>query len=332
MCSMSSAPSHTGTLPSHADPADGGAVPPHDAGSARSTHHGVHLDPAQARAIDLVRAGHSVTVTGTIPEAPQFYEIPIAEAAAGLAGVALPATSLLVFATKTAAHKQLRFIATKGLPGVRSGAYDGDAGRVERARMRDQATVVFTNPEMLHGGLLPHHDRWSPFLSRLRYIVIDELHTFRGDFGSHMAHIVRRLRRVAHHYGATPTFVCCSAATGTPVRLPRILCGVPFVVVRSQPARDAADPVDGSHDRELTGCSLPDPADPWVLDAQLRCAAHELPLTHADERYWPETLDDGVRRLALADQVVIRRRRCWLGVEAMYSGGGWPARDIVALR
>jgi hypothetical protein len=288
--------------------------------------------PSQTKAVDLVRAGHAVAVTGNTAATPRFYGIPVAEAAAGLGLDARPATSLLVFATKTAAHQQLRFIEARGVPGVRSGAYDGDAGRVERALMRHNATVLATNPEMLHSGLLPHHGLWAGFLSRLRYVVIDELQAFRGDFGSHMAHIVRRLRRVAHHYGAEPTFVCCSATTAGPARLARILCGVPFVLVRTQPAWGASDARDGTQDHERAGCTLPDPADPRVFDAHLRCAAYELPLSHADGRYWPDTLDDGVRRLVLADQAVIRRRRSWLGVEAIYSGGGWPARDIVALR
>jgi hypothetical protein len=329
---MSPTPPHTVTLAWRDDPADRRPQSLPDAGAVPAAHHAVHLGPSQAKAIDLVRAGHVVAVTGSTAGAPQFYGIPVAEAAAGLGRGVRPATSLLVFATKAAAHQQLEFIEARGVPGVRAGAYDGDAGRVERARMRHKATVLATNPEMLHSGLLPHHGRWAGFLSRLRYVVIDELQAFRADFGSHMAHIIRRLRRVAHHYGAAPTFVCCSTTMAAPAHLARILCGVPFVLVRSQLAGETSDGVDGMQDRERTGCSLPDPADPRVLDAQLRCAAYELPLSHADGRYWPETLDDGVRRLVLADQVVIRRRRCWLGVEAIYSGGGWPARDIAALR
>ena len=86
---------------------------------------------------------------------------------------------------------------------------------------------MLTNPEMLHSGILPHHDRWAKFLGRLRYVVVDELHAFRGIFGSHVAHLLRRLRRLAALYGADPTFVCCSATIGQPERLASALCGVP---------------------------------------------------------------------------------------------------------
>ena len=106
-------------------------------------------------------------------------------------------------------------------------AYDGDTGTEERAWARRQANVVLTNPEMLHSGLLPHHDRWATFLSRLRYVVVDELHAFRGIFGSHLAHVLRRLRRLANRYGADPTFVFCSATIGEPGRLASALCGLP---------------------------------------------------------------------------------------------------------
>ena len=116
-------------------------------------------------------------------------------------------------------------------PGVVAGAYDGDTGNEERAWIRRHATAVLTNPEMLHSGILPHHDRWATFLGRLRYVVVDELHAFRGIFGSHVAHLLRRLRRLANHYGADPTFVCCSATIGQPERLAAALCGVPVEAV-----------------------------------------------------------------------------------------------------
>ena len=94
-------------------------------------------------------------------------------------------------------------------------------------RLRRTANVVLTNPEMLHAGILPYHDRWATFLMRLRYVVVDELHTLRGIFGSHVAHLLRRLRRVCLHYGAEPAFCFASATIGNPAALAAELCGLP---------------------------------------------------------------------------------------------------------
>ena len=132
----------------------------------------------QARAIDLARAGRSVVVaTGTASGKSLCYQVPIAEAAAA---PVRRGTALLVFPTKALAHDQLRALSQRDFPGVVAGAYDGDTGNEERAWIRRHATVVLTNPEMLHSGVLPHHDRWATFLGRLRYVVVDELHVFRG--------------------------------------------------------------------------------------------------------------------------------------------------------
>ena len=103
--------------------------------------------------------------------------------------------------------------------------------------MRRNANVVLTNPEMLHGALLPFHGRWANFLGRLRYVVVDELHTLRGIFGSHTAHLLRRLRRVCAGYGSDPTFVFSSATIGDPARLASELCGLPV-----HPVVDDASP------------------------------------------------------------------------------------------
>src|SRR5262245_21572176 len=143
----------------------------------------------QAQAIDLARDGRSVVVaTGTASGKSLCYQVPLAEAAAA---PVRRGTSLLISPTKALAHDQLRALALLGFPGVVPGAYDGDTGTEERAWIRKQATAVLTNPEMLHSGILPHHDRWSTFLSRLRYVVVDEMHVFRGIFGSHVAHLLR---------------------------------------------------------------------------------------------------------------------------------------------
>ncbi len=434
----------------------------------------------QAEAIDLVRAGRSVVVaSGTGSGKSLCYQVPIAEA--GAAAIR-PGTGLVLFPTKALAHDQLRALTALELPGVIAGAYDGDASPEERTWVRKRASVVLTNPEMLHSGLLPHHERWATFLGRLRYVVVDELHTFRGVFGSHVAQLLRRLRRLALHHGADPIFICSSATIGEPQRLASAVCGVdvravlddgsprgPRTVAIWQPPlldegtgarasahREAAAVMAGLIDsghitlgfarsrrgveivaadvrrrlpRSLSGrvrayrggylaeerraiedelfagrlsgvvatsalelgidvggldavvidgfpgtiasfwqqvgragraggasaavlvtgddqldqwlATHPDelltrsaepavvnPANPYVLDPHLRCAAHELPLTHADQRWWPGILDDGVRRLVQADELAVRHRGRRQEPIAVWVGTGWPAHGV----
>lgn len=183
----------------------------------------------QATAIDLARDGRSVAVaTGTASGKSLCYQAPIAEAiATGLR----PATSLLVFPTKALAQDQLRAIARLDVPRLVAATYDGDSSQEERAWARRHANVILTNPEMLHAGILPHHPRWATYLKRLRYVVVDELHVLRGIFGTHVAHLLRRLRRLCHHYGADPTFVFSSATIGRPGALASDLCGLPVAEV-----------------------------------------------------------------------------------------------------
>jgi DEAD/DEAH box helicase domain-containing protein len=182
----------------------------------------------QAQAIDLVRDGQSVVIaTGTASGKSLCYQLPVAEAVAGDP----PGTAVALFPTKALAHDQLRAISAPGYPGLVAGAYDGDCGPEERAWLRSHANVLLTNPEMLHHGILPGHARWATFLQRLRYVVVDELHTLRGIFGSHVSHLLRRLTRLAHQYGADPTFVFSSATIGQPGRLASELCGRPVTEV-----------------------------------------------------------------------------------------------------
>jgi DEAD/DEAH box helicase domain-containing protein len=434
----------------------------------------------QVQAIDLARAGQSVVVTsGTSSGKSLCYQVPIAEAASD---PIRPGTALVLFPTKALAHDQLRALTALQLPGVVGGAYDGDASPEERTWVRKHATVVLTNPEMLHAGLLPHHERWATFLGRLRYVVIDELHSFRGVFGSHVAQLVRRLRRLAAQHGADPVCICSSATIGVPQRLasavwggevapvlddgsprgPRTLAlwqpplldahtgarasahreaaavtahlidagsttlafarsrrgvetvaadvrrrlpraaaarvrayrggylaeerraiedelfagqlsgvvatsalelgvdigGLDAVVVDGFPGTIAsfrqqagragrggtpatAVLVAGSDQLDQWLCAHPDelltrapepavvnPANPFVLDPHLRCAAHELPLTHADERWWPGMLDDGVRRLVQADELAVRHRGRRREPIAVWVGTGWPTHGV----
>lgn len=183
----------------------------------------------QAEAIDLIRTGRSVAIaTGTSSGKSLCFQAPIAEAVND--GIQ-PSTALLLFPTKALAQDQLRALTRLGLPRLVAGTYDGDATPEARSWVRSHANVVLTNPEMLHVGILPHHARWATFLMRLRHVVVDELHTLRGIFGSHVAHLLRRLRRLCAHYGSDPTFVFTSATIGEPERLAAELCGKPVTAV-----------------------------------------------------------------------------------------------------
>jgi DEAD/DEAH box helicase domain-containing protein len=181
----------------------------------------------QAQAVDLLRDGASVVLaTGTASGKSLCYQVPTLEAA--LTG----GTSLLVFPTKALARDQLLAVGRWDVPGVIAAAYDGDCTPEERTFVRRHAHLVLTNPEMLHQGILPAHERWAEWLHRLRYVVVDELHVLRGVFGTHVAQVLRRLRRlVLHHGGQEPTFVFTSATIGDPATLASELCGRPVTAV-----------------------------------------------------------------------------------------------------
>lgn len=183
----------------------------------------------QAEAIDLIRANHSVVIaTGTASGKSRCYQIPIAEAASRPGDMG---TALMLFPTKALAQDQLRALHGLKFPQVVAGTYDGDSSPEQRSWVRSTANVVLTNPEMVHAAILPGHARWSTFLSRLDHVVIDELHVLRGVFGTHVSHVLRRLRRLCHHYGSDPTFIFTSATIGAPGELATELCGVPVTEV-----------------------------------------------------------------------------------------------------
>ncbi len=183
-----------------------------------------HLWSHQAAALDRIRDGESVVLTsGTGSGKSLSYQIPVVEAV--VEGPS-PHTSLLLFPTKALAHDQLSTLATLGIDEVSATTYDGDSSREHRAWARRRANVLLTNPEMLHSGILADHRRWGPFLARLRFVVVDELHLLRGVFGTNVAHLLRRVRRIARHHGADPQFVFCSASLGQPAQLASQLCGL----------------------------------------------------------------------------------------------------------
>lgn len=183
----------------------------------------------QVEAIDHVRCGRSVAIaTGTASGKSLCFQLPIAEA---IACGDLPATAMLLFPTKALAQDQLRSIAALDVPGLVPVTHDGDSSPEERSWAMRHANVVLSNPEMLHVSILPSHARWGTFLKRLRYVVIDELHVLRGMFGSNVAHVIRRLRRLCHHYGSDPVFVFTSATIGEAAAMAGELSGLDVAAV-----------------------------------------------------------------------------------------------------
>jgi DEAD/DEAH box helicase domain-containing protein len=186
------------------------------------------LYPHQREALDAVRAGRNVVVaTGTASGKTLVYDL--AFAARALADP--KATALYLFPTKALARDQLRAVRELRLPQLRAAVYDGDTPRPDRPLIRRNANVVLSNPDMLHASILPDHPRWADFFLRLSLVVVDEAHVCRGVFGSHVAHVLRRLRRLVAHYGGDPRFVLASATVGNPEELSERLVGLPFEAV-----------------------------------------------------------------------------------------------------
>ncbi|MFB6616989.1 DEAD/DEAH box helicase [Streptomyces sp. NPDC056367] len=191
----------------------------------------------QAAAAEHALDGESVVVaTGTASGKSLAYLAPVLSALVDGAGApnGRGATALYLAPTKALAADQLR--AVRGLarplgPAVRPAVYDGDTPVEEREWVRQYANYVLTNPDMLHRGILPAHPRWSSFLRSLRYVVIDECHTYRGVFGSHVAQVLRRLRRLCARYGAEPVFLLASATSSDPATAASRLTGVPVIEI-----------------------------------------------------------------------------------------------------
>lgn len=187
----------------------------------------------QAAAAEHAHAGRSVIIaTGTASGKSLAYLLPsIAAIYAGEENRRHEGTILYLSPTKALAADQLRALRSLRLTRVRAATYDGDTPQDERTWVRQHANYVLTNPDMLHRSMLPGHSRWSSFLRRLRYVVVDEAHGYRGVFGSHVAHVLRRLRRVCARYHATPTFVLASATTSEPASAASRLTGLEVVAV-----------------------------------------------------------------------------------------------------
>ncbi|HRY81424.1 MAG TPA: DEAD/DEAH box helicase, partial [Spirochaetia bacterium] len=160
---------------------------------------------------DLARAGRNfVVVTPTASGKTLCYNLPVVQALLEDPS----ARALYLFPTKALSQDQqaeLNEVALGGDLPVKIATYDGDTPSSVRVSARDTGRIVITNPDMLHSGVLPNHAKWSRFFSGLRYVVVDEMHGYRGIFGSHVANVIRRLKRIAAFYGSKPSFILCSA-------------------------------------------------------------------------------------------------------------------------
>jgi DEAD/DEAH box helicase domain-containing protein len=191
--------------------------------------HGIDsLYAHQAEVWNAARRGdHVIVTTGTASGKTLAFNLPV------LAAVAESPKNrtLYLYPTKALAQDQVRGLTELGIKRLRAAIYDGDTPSEERWQVRKWANLVLSNPDMLHVGVLPHHDRWGDVLSNLRYVVVDEAHVYRGVFGSHVGNVLRRLRRLARIYGAEPQFLLASATIANPGELARDLTGLDFTVV-----------------------------------------------------------------------------------------------------
>jgi DEAD/DEAH box helicase domain-containing protein len=194
----------------------------------------------QADAIAHALAGrHAVIVTPTASGKTLCYNAPVLQSI-----LTDPSSrALYLFPTKALAQDQLaelhqlaELVGGEGGGEIGVFTYDGDTPQDARRAVRARAHVVLSNPDMLHSGILPHHPRWAKLFENLKFVVIDELHAYRGVFGSHLGNIIRRLQRVCRHYGSNPTFICSSATIANPRELAERLVGAPFEEIRKSGA------------------------------------------------------------------------------------------------
>src|SRR3954451_18425673 len=168
------------------------------------------------------RGGHVLITTGTASGKTLAFNLPVLDALAREP----KSRALYLYPTKALAQDQFRTLSAYRVPRLKPAIYDGDTPTEQRWQIRRWSNVILTNPDMVHIGLLPNHDRWGDVLANLRYVVIDEAHVYRGGFGSHVANVLRRLRRLAGIYGADPLFLLASATISNPGDLAHSLLGV----------------------------------------------------------------------------------------------------------
>ena len=187
----------------------------------------------QAETWEALRAGgNAIVTTSTASGKSLAFNLPVLD----LLAREPKSRALYLYPTKALAQDQARALGAFGVKGVKPAIYDGDTESERRWQIRKWANVVLTNPDMLHVGVLPHHDRWGDVLANLRYVVVDEAHVYRGVFGSHVANVLRRLRRLARAYDSEPQFVLASATIANPAQLAASLLGEPAAVIDSDAA------------------------------------------------------------------------------------------------
>jgi len=174
-----------------------------------------------------MRGQHLAVTTGTASGKTLAFNLPVLDALAREPKL----RALYLYPTKALAQDQLRSLGSFRLPKLRAAIYDGDTAADRRWQVRKWANLILSNPDMLHVGVLPHHDRWGDVLSNLSYVIVDEAPVYRGVFGSHVANVLRRLRRLARVYGAEPQFLLASATIANPGELATRLLGVETTVI-----------------------------------------------------------------------------------------------------
>jgi len=186
----------------------------------------------QAEALEAASTGNVIVTSGTASGKSLSFNLPV------LATLVADRTAraLYLYPTKALAQDQARKLLELGLREAKPAIYDGDTPREDRPAIRRRSNLVLTNPDMLNVSMLPHHKQWADFLHGLRWVVVDEAHTYRGVFGSHVANVLRRLRRVAAIYGSDPRFVLASATIANPGELAERLVGQPFELIESDTA------------------------------------------------------------------------------------------------
>ena len=181
----------------------------------------------QADALESARRGHTIVTTGTASGKSLAFNLPVLDTLA----TDIAARAFYLYPTKALAQDQARKLSQLGGRFLRHAIYDGDTPREERGAIRRRSNLILSNPDMLHVGVLPNHASWGDVLANLAWVVVDEAHVYRGVFGSHVANVLRRLRRLARAYGAEPRFILTSATIANPRQLAEDLTGLEMLLV-----------------------------------------------------------------------------------------------------
>ena len=276
-----------------------------------------HLYAHQAEALEKAFDGPTIVTTGTASGKSLCFQLPTLEVLTSDRA----ARALYIYPTKALAQDQARSLGRFGLhKAVRPAIYDGDTPRQERSAIRKRSNLVITNPDMLHVGILPHHAAWGDLFANLAFVVVDEAHVYRGVFGSHVANVLRRVRRAAAIHGTEPRFLLASATIANPVELAETLTGLkPFNLVEQDGAPRA--------ERQIAMWNPP------LLDEQLGLRASAL---YEAAEVFSELIQSGARTICFMKsrkgiELILRHARDRLDPElaeriAPYRGGYTPAQ------